>query len=181
MELVNKEEFAGKREEIIAAIRAGKILIYPTDTIYGIGCDATNPSAVRKVREIKKRPEHNPMSVIAPSTNWILENCMVEDGRVLEQLPGPFTIIFPLKNKQAVAQEVNLRDDSLGVRIPAHWFTEVVQEVGVPFVTTSVNFAGEKYMQRLSDVPEEILNAVDYVIYEGEKKNVPSTKINLVK
>jgi len=98
---------------------------------------------------------------------------------ILEKLPGPFTLIFKLKNKEAVASEVNLADDTIGVRIPENWFTQIIQETGIPFITTSVNLAGGKYMRRYKDIPESILEGVDYVIYDGEIKGVPSKKINL--
>ena len=70
---------------------------------------------------------------------------------------------------------------TLGVRIPKHWFTQVVTDAGMPFITTSVNFSGEPHMEKIEDVKPEVLEAVDYVVYEGEKRGKPSEKIVLTK
>ncbi|MFZ2522114.1 MAG: L-threonylcarbamoyladenylate synthase [Minisyncoccia bacterium] len=176
MIILNKSQTGEKKEEIISAIKAGKIFIYPTDTIYGMGCDATNEDTVKKLRVIKNRFE-KPFSVIAPSKEWILENCMVNESD-LKILPGPFTLILKIKNKDIVVPDVSFLD-TLGVRIPDSWFTEIISEAGVPFITTSVNLSGEKHMEKLEDVPREILEKVDYVIYDGPITGKQSTRVNL--
>jgi len=179
MQIIYKEEFVPHREEVLSAIVRGDTFIYPTDTIYGLGCNALLPEAVRKIREIKKRDEAKPLSVIAPSKEWILKYCEIGDERQLDRLPGPYTLILKKKPDCPVAPEINFTDDTIGVRIPKHWFTELVEQAGVPFVTTSVNFSGGSFMKKFSDIPEEISALADYCIYEGEKKGVPSTKINI--
>ena len=179
MQVIYKEEFSPHRTHIVEAIIRGDILIYPTDTIYGLGCNALLPEAVQKIREMKKRDPKNPLSVIAPSKEWILRYCEVGDERNLDKLPGPFTLILNRKTDCPIASEVNPYDSTLGVRIPSHWFTEIVTEAGVPFVTTSVNFSGGSFMKKIADIPEEIVSATDYCIYEGEKRGVPSTKVNI--
>lgn len=178
MKQIDRAYVESNKDEVISAIKAGKIFIYPTDTIYGIGCDATNNDAVMRVRAIKQRPD-NPFSSIAPSKQWILEKCVVPDSKELDRLPGPFTFILKPKDVYPLAPMVNPTHTEMGIRIPDHWFTSVISEAGVPFVTTSVNYSGEKHMESLEEVPKEILDQVDYVIYEGVKKGQSSAKINL--
>lgn len=178
MKLIDQSYIESHKSEILDAMRSGKIFIYPTDTIYGLGCNALLEESVQKLRELKHR-QTRPFSVIAPNKEWILENCKVENESLNKYLPGPYTL-FVSRKDIAVAPSVNPNDNTLGVRIPDNWFTALVEEAGVPFVTTSVNITKEHHMEKLEDVPEEILNQVDYVVYEGEKRGEPSTKINLV-
>jgi L-threonylcarbamoyladenylate synthase len=177
MIILNKEETLQRKDEIISAIKAGMIFIYPTDTIYGIGCDATNEDAVQKIREIKQR-DQKPVLVIAPSKNWINANLFVPEMDKLDLLPGPYSLILKVKQKGFVAPSVSF-DETLGVRIPNNWFTEIVSEAGIPFVTTSVNITGQKNMESLEDLSEDFLNQVDYVIYEGPNHGKQSTRIDL--
>ncbi len=177
MIILNKEEALQRKDEIISAIKAGMIFIYPTDTIYGMGCDATNETAVQKIREIKNR-ESKPFLVIAPSKEWITSKMIVPEMDKLDLLPGPYSLIFRVKEKGFVAPGVSF-DDTLGVRIPNNWFAEIVSESAVPFVTTSVNITGQKNMETLEDVPKEFLEKVDYVIYEGLIHGKQSTRIDL--
>jgi L-threonylcarbamoyladenylate synthase len=178
MQVFTKSEVLDHKEKIISAIKNGEIFIYPTDTIYGLGCDATNEKAVEKIREMKQR-DQKPFSVIAPSKEWILENYSVESGK-LDILPGPYTVIVDRKNDGAVAENVFL-NFSPGIRIPDNWFTDIISEAGVPFVTTSVNISGSHHMEELSDIPKEFLGKIDYVVYDGPIVGKKSTRIDLTK
>ena len=178
MEILNQESVLARKQEILEAIQSGKIFIYPTDTIYGLGCSALLGNAVSKIRAIKER-DNKPFSVIAPSKAWIKKYCAVLMEDVDKYLPGPYTLLVK-RIKEAVAKEVNPNDETLGVRIPKHWFASIVQEAGVPFITTSVNVSGEPHMEKLEDVKPEILNQVDYVIDEGEIKGARSEKVDLL-
>ena len=178
MKLIDRAYVEANKAEIIEAIKNGKIFIYPTDTIYGLGTNALLDDSVKKIREIKKR-DTKAFSVIAPNKNWILENCEVSREELDKYLPGPYTL-FLNRNRTCVSGEVNSNDDSLGVRIPKYWFTEIITEALIPFITTSVNVAGEEQMKELKDVSREILDQVDYIVYEGENNGKPSQKINLI-
>lgn len=185
MELLTGKEAEERKSEIIKAMKppagGGAVIIYPTDTIYGIGVNALDDGAVKRLREIKGR-EFKPFSVIAPSLKWIRENCVTdfkEAKEAMAKLPGPYTIFFDLKNKNCVSPSVNPLDGSLGVRIPKAWFSDFVAAAGIPFVTTSVNLSGEPFMKKLEDLDDKIKNSVDYIIYEGELNGVPSEKIDL--
>ncbi|MBW3012193.1 threonylcarbamoyl-AMP synthase [Candidatus Woesearchaeota archaeon] len=181
MQVISKEEFESRKEDVLEAIKAGAVFIYGTDTIYGIGCDATNDEAVKKIRKLKQRPS-SPFSVIAPSKSWIVENC---DGfglyDELGKLPGPYTFILSLKNKSCVSGQVNPESPTLGVRMPEHWFADFIGELGLPIITTSVNKKDEPYMTSLDDIDLDIKAHVDFAIIEGEIKGSPSTLINLTK
>src|SRR3989338_1827643 len=106
--------------EVAEQIREGAIFIYPTDTIYGIGCNALDETAVEKVRELKRRPS-NPFSIIAPSKEWIVENCIVstEAKEWLNKLPGPYTLILKFKKKNKITKNVKKKNKKFSVRKPA--------------------------------------------------------------
>jgi len=174
MKIIKKEEALQNKEAVINWIKNGKIFVYPTDTIYGIGCDGTNDESVKKIREIKKSDQA--FSVIAPSQQWILDNCVVKDQEWLNKLPGPYTLILPLI-AEGVSAEVTAGKKTIGVRIPDHWFSEIVQEAGVPFVTTSANVHGQPFLTNIAELNKEV--KVDVIIDEGKKEGKPSTLVDL--
>ena len=180
MEVLTKTELRLRLEEILTKIKNGAVFIHPTDTIYGISCNALDYNAIKKVRDLKERPD-TPFSVWAPSLDWIKKNCKnnSEIDGWLKQLPGPYTLIFDLKNSLAVAKNVNPKSSSLGVRVPEHWFGNLVRELNIPLITTSVNKSGQAFMTCLEDLDPEIEMGVDFMIYEGEKKAKPSKIVNL--
>jgi L-threonylcarbamoyladenylate synthase len=161
-------------ERIVEKIRSGKIFIYPTDTIYGIGCNALDEGAVKRIREIKKRDRDKPLSVIAPSFDWIEKNCIV-DVDLKKYLPGPYTIILKKKGPSFLKHVSDA--DSIGVRIPDCEFSKYVEAAGVAFITTSVNLSGEPFARSIKEIPREILEGVDEVIDIGELNGKPSTLI----
>jgi len=180
MRIINKKYVLENKDFIIKEMKSGKIFIYPTDTIYGIGCNAMDSKSSVKIREIKKRTD-KPFSIISPNMNWIRKNCIIGEGAEswLMKLPGSYTFILKLKNKKEIAKEVS-NGDSLGVRMPDNWFSEIVSLAGIPFVTTSVNISGEKFMTSLSDLDNKIKNRVDYIVDDGLIDGKPSTVISLV-
>ena len=107
------------KDFIVSEMKAGKIFIYPTDTVYGIGCDSTNDTAVAKIHEIKRR-ENKPLLVIIPNINWIEEHCAFHDAHrkeLEEKLPGPYSFIVTLQDKDAVSEGILQGRDTLGVRL----------------------------------------------------------------
>ncbi len=164
--------------DLVKAIKAGKIFIYPTDTIYGIGCDASNKEAVNKIRELKKRDE-KPLSVIAPSFDWIKENLIIDEGLDIKKyLPGQYTII--LKKKDPFFLKWVSLSDSLGIRIPNHKFTRELQKSGVPFITTSVNLTGEPFARKVSEIKPELINKVDYIIKAADENKLSGKPSKLI-
>ncbi|MDD5086737.1 MAG: L-threonylcarbamoyladenylate synthase [Candidatus Nanoarchaeia archaeon] len=182
MRVYIKEEVLLRKNEVIQKIKGGSIVVHPTDTIYGLGCNATNTKAVNKIRKIKKR-DTMPFSVMAPSKQWIYDNCVVDEEieKWINRLPGRYTLILKLKNKKAVSKSVNNGWDTLGVRIPKHWFAYLVQQANVPFVTTSANISGEDFMTNIDDLDPAIKGKIDFIVYEGPKKGRPSKIVDLTK
>jgi len=179
MRILNFDEFQLEKPAIIDAIIIGAAFIHPTDTIYGIGCNAQNSNAVKKVRHLKSRAT-SPFSVIAPSLEWVRENCVVtkEGEGWIEKLPGPHTLIFKLKN-DCVSKEVNPGLKTLGIRMPNHWVKDIAAQANVPIVTTSVNRSSEDYMTSLEDLDPAIKSGIDFLLYEGKKEGKPSKIVDL--
>lgn len=167
-----------QKDEIMFEIECGAVFIYPTDTIYGIGCNALDSEGVKKIRNIKKSKK--PFSVIAPGKNWIEKNCIIEKShqKHLKKLPGKYTIILKLKNKNVISREVS--KNTVGVRIPKHKISKFVEELSFPIVTTSVNLTGKKFLTKLNDLDKKIKNQVDFAIDEGIINKKPSTIIDLI-
>ena len=179
MEILIKEEYDISKDRISGKIRRGSIFIHPTDTIYGLGCSAIDSLAVTRLRELKGRVS-KPFSVIAPSKDWIYENCAITENadRWIRQLPAPLTLILRTKNSE-VAPEVAPGIKTIGVRIPAHWISDMVADLGFPIVTTSANIVSGDFMTSLDDLESELKPGIDFVLYEGEKKGRPSKIIDL--
>lgn len=180
MKVISREYVLENIEFFVNEINKGKIFVYPTDTIYGIGCDTTNSGSVSKIYETKKR-EEKPLSICAPSKDWILENFdFGTNEKEIEKLPGPYTLILKLKNKNSVSKEVNKRlDQSIGVRLIDNWFFEIISKSQKPFVSTSLNISGEPNIISIDKIPKEIYEKLDYIIDDGEKLGNPSTIVDL--
>jgi len=180
MRVLSKEEFENQKDVIRTSLKENSpVFIYPTDTIYGIGCNALNTEAVEKIRIIKQR-KTNPFSVIAPSKEWIDENFVINDNAKewIKRLPGPYTLVLKIKN-QCVAENVAPGLDTLGIRIPDNWFSDFVNEIDIPIVTTSANKSSNDPMTSINELDSEIKSRVDFLVYEGEKKGVPSRIVDL--
>ncbi len=156
------------------SILSGKIFIYPTDTIYGLGCNAEDEQAVEKIKQIKTRDRDKPLSIIAPSKEWIKQNCIVE-VELDKYLPGPYTLILKKKNPNFLNQVSPT--EYIGIRIPACSFSNQVKQAKVPFITTSVNLSGEAFVTSIKEIPKQILEKADIVIDEGKLNGRPSTLI----
>ena len=182
MRIITKEELSfSTKNYVVNKIEEGTVFIHPTDTIYGLGCNASDSKAVGLIRKIKQRPL-TPFSVIAPSKKWILENCNVNDDAKewINKLPGPYTLILTKKNAK-IAGNVAPNVNTIGIRIPNHWFSSIVSELGFPVVTTSANITSENFMTSLEDLDVKIKSQIDFILYEGEKSGRPSTIIDLTK
>ncbi|MBU0456601.1 MAG: L-threonylcarbamoyladenylate synthase [Nanoarchaeota archaeon] len=182
MEILTKTELRLRHKEIVKKIDSGAVFIHPTDTIYGIGCNASNKKSVEKIRQLKEKLE-GPFSIWVPSLEWVKENCEIngEVNKWLKELPGPYTLILKIKNKDAIADNVNLNKDTIGIRYPDHWFSKVVEEIGCPIVTTSANKSNNPFMTSIENLNQEIKKGVEFMVYEGEKKGRPSKIIDLTK
>lgn len=171
MKVFSEREARGaSRQEIVEKIKKGFLFVYPTDTVYGIGCNALMGGRVKKIRRLKGT-DHL-FSVIAPSKQWIAYNLMVRHKEFLKKLPDSYTLIFR-KRKKGFLSDCS-STEKLAVRIPKHFFSEIVSQAGVPFVTTSANVSGERTIKRVSDLPASFKKEVDFAIDGGVLDNPPS-------
>jgi len=173
-------DFEAAEESAKAVIDAGGLVVYPTDTLYGLGCSALDEKAVSKIYEIKKREGKKPLSILVSDFGMLRKYCDVtpEQEKILhELLPGPYTFILQLKKRLPVSETL-----SVGVRVPEHMFMRhVAKELGVPVVSTSANLSGEKDAAELTGVDKEIADAADLVLDGGRCKYAQSsTVIDLV-
>jgi L-threonylcarbamoyladenylate synthase len=164
-------------------IKLGKLFIYPTDTLHGLGANAQNAESIEKISALKKRSDKT-FLFIAPSLGWIFENCVIPNAKIknllTEKLPGPFSFILKLKNPKTLSPLLVRSDSTIGVRLPDNWFSKIIAESDVPFVSTSINYAGEPSAKHFEDISREILNSVDYVIWdEASSSGKASTIIDV--
>ncbi len=158
-------------KQALEVLRNGGIILYPTDTIWGIGCDATNEQAVKRVYEIKQREDSKSMLVLMENINLIdrYVNEVPEVAYDLVELSEkPLTIIYP--NAKGLANNLLAEDGSVGIRISREQFTmQLIQRFKKPIVSTSANISGEASPLSFSDISEEIKSAVDYIV--GYRQN----------
>jgi L-threonylcarbamoyladenylate synthase len=169
-----------EKGKVLSALKDGSIIVYPTDTIYGIGCNAGNESCVEKLRQAKGRDRDRPFSVIAPGKEWVWKNCVLspENRELLDKmLPGPYTMIVTAS--PSAPKAVVLSSGTLGVRIPKHPFTALVEEAGVPLVTTSVNLSGEAPVTSIAGIPPEMAPFIAIAIDAGTIEGNPSRIFDL--
>lgn len=154
-------------QQALKVLREGGVILYPTDTVWGIGCDATNADAVARVYEIKKRVDSKAMLVLldgagklqgyvdkVPETAWLL----------LEASEGqrPMTIIYP--KAKNLAPNLLAEDGSVGIRITSEPFTKALcEQLRHPIVSTSANISGEPTAKTFKEISQELLETVDYV------------------
>jgi L-threonylcarbamoyladenylate synthase len=177
-ELDLKKDFKKSVEGAVRVLKLGGLLIYPTDTIYGIGCNALDLKAVKKVFEIKKRDWKKNVSVIVRDGE-MLENLAVvstKDKKFFEKLfPGAVTLVFKKKNEELVVGG----SDGIGIRIPNLDFTKaMMRELDFPVVTTSVNISGDQVWEGKGELPLAF-QKVDLLIKGGTLKSESSTIIDL--
>jgi len=175
------EQMLKKIKEAAQIIKAGGIVIYPTDTIYGLAADPYNHIAVLKVFAAKSRVEGKPLSVAVASFDQMDELVFTNTpARKLTKafLPGPLTII--LKKKARLPDELTGGSDKLGVRIPNHPIALKFAELAGPITATSANIAGRSNPRSADEAKEQIGDKVDFVLDAGESPiGEPSTVVDL--
>jgi L-threonylcarbamoyladenylate synthase len=187
-------------QKALEVLRAGGIILYPTDTVWGLGCDATNPEAVAKIYEIKRRADSKSLVLLASDIDMI--------ARYVKEIPEmaiqlidvndkPMTIIYPdavvgfspdasgalpKPDRRALAFNTVAEDGTVGIRIPMMDFCQqLVFKLGRPLVSTSANISGEPTpLKGLKDVAKEIIDGVDFVVnprFQGKPTCQPSSII----
>jgi len=169
----------------VTILQNGGLVIYPTETLYGIGADATNPKAVRKLSEYKDRPFGKPYSIAATDQKMAEKYVVLNEtakNLYKEFLPGPLTVIS--KGKHKVAKGVESEDGTLGIRIPDYKLViDIVKKFGKPITSTSANANYKKRPYAISDILDNISDKqkrlIDLIINAGElPPNEPSTVID---
>ena len=155
-------------EEVKAAVetlKAGGIILYPTDTVWGIGCDATNEAAVARVYELKRRADSKSLITLVADADMLGKYVKVIPEvaiNLLEVNDKPMTIIYP--DAMGLAPNVVAEDGSAGIRIPMNDFcVAMIRRFRKPIVSTSANISGEPAPAFYEDIPMEIIDAVDWV------------------
>jgi len=167
MKIIKLRE-ALKSGDVRKAIADGKIFVYPTDTLYGIGCNIESRESAKKILKAKGRDSDKPFSVIVPSKEWIRKNTKItkENERFVDVLfPGPYTVI--LKAKEQIPYAVS-KEGSIGIRIPKNEFCDLIRSTGVLFITTSVNLSEEEPVYSVKRIPDQIKKIVDYAVDAGK-------------
>jgi L-threonylcarbamoyladenylate synthase len=171
-------------EKTLQILKDGGVILYPTDTIWGLGCDATNEAAVAKINAIKGRAEDKSLIVLIDTENK-LQSYVTEIPDVayelIEYAENPLTIVF--SNAKNLAKNVINADGSAGIRVVKHQFCEaLLQRFRKPIVSTSANLSGQSAPKYFDDIDEKIKEAVDYIVdFEQESREVrkPSTIVKL--
>jgi len=170
-------------EEAVAVLRRGGVILYPTDTVWGLGCDATNAEAVAKVFEIKQRSDSKSLITLVSDADML--------GRYVRQIPPmaiellevndkPMTIIYP--GAMGLAPAVIAEDGTAGIRIPMHEFcVALIRRLRKPLVSTSANISGLPAPSTYSQISPEIISAVDWVADPVYEQGATGTASQIIK
>lgn len=166
----------------VDVLRQGGVIAYPTDTVYGIGCDIFNRKGVKKIYQIKQRDPRKPFSFICSDLSEAANYAHVSNFAfklMKRHLPGPYT--FVLEATRVVPDLLTTRQKTVGIRIPAHPIPlAIVRELGHPLVTTSANLSGSDTIEDPDDIFDRMGRLLDCVIDGGILTGEPSTVISLV-
>lgn len=167
----------------VEVLRKGGIILYPTDTVWGIGCDATNAEAVKRVYEIKRRDDSKAMICLVDSSNRIqryVRNVPEVAWDIFDLATKPTTII--LDGATGLAPNLIAEDGSIALRVTQEEFSkQLCYRFQKALVSTSANISGEPAAQNYRDISEEILNAVDYVCWARRQEHKPHTPSSIIK
>jgi L-threonylcarbamoyladenylate synthase len=159
-------EFENDIVQCLEKLRNGGTILYPTDTIWGIGCDATNEEAVKKIYKIKQRPESKSMIVLLADPRDINRYISMPQPYIfefLQKLVQPTTIIY--EGAVGLAENLIAADGSIGIRVVKDDFCRhLIKRFGKPLVSTSANISGKEAPANFKTISDQVLKAVDYVV-----------------
>ena len=177
MKLIKLEKLT--ESELSAIVASHGMVIYPTDTLYGIGCDAADSRAVQKVYDLKGRDYSKPCSVICPGLDAIDQSVKLtpEAKKLVSQLiPGPYTFVAKAR------MSLPFQSETIAFRIPEGRFAEIVAQLGIHFISTSANLSGQSAVSRFNELSMSLMQKADLSVDGGECKYAgPSTIIDLEK
>ena len=157
---------AEEAKKCVEVMRKGGVILYPTDTVWGIGCDATNPEAVKRVYEIKRRTDSKALLLLVDSADRLARyvgNVPAVAWDLVELTDKPLTIIYD--GARNLAPNLIAEDGSVGIRVTSELFSkELCYRFQKAVVSTSANISGEPTPANFSEISQEIIDAVDYVV-----------------
>jgi L-threonylcarbamoyladenylate synthase len=175
--------FDNEVEKALTVLRNGGIILYPTDTVWGIGCDATNEKSVRRIFELKQREDSKSMIVLVAEERDVLQYVAAPDLAVfdfIQQQLRPTTIIY--EGAIGLAQNLVAADGSIAMRIVRDEFCRhLVKRLRKPLVSTSANISGEKTPASFASISEEIKKSVDYVVQWRQDDTTSSQPSQIIK
>lgn len=158
-------------EKTIESLQNGGTILYPTDTIWGIGCDATNPEAIKKVFDIKHRDANKSMIILVENEKRLQDLVDVPEmaWEIIDLSEKPVTIVY--ESAKGLPKEALAEDGSIGIRLIKDDFCKkLISKLNKPIVSTSANLSGDKSPLKFSDISQEIIDAVDYAVEENREK-----------
>jgi L-threonylcarbamoyladenylate synthase len=169
---ITPEEYA----KALTVLREGGVILYPTDTVWGLGCDATNPEAVAKIYDIKKRDDSKSLVLLASDMDMVcryVKEIPEMAIQLVEVNDKPMTIIYPgavvgtaeAPSRHALAYNAVAEDGSVGIRIPMMEFCKnLITKFGRPIVSTSANISGKSTPRKFAEISSEVIETVDHVV-----------------
>lgn len=175
--------FENDIKKSVEVLKAGGLILYPTDTVWGIGCDATNDAAVKKVFELKKREDSKALIVLVATEKEVLEYTAAVDLSIfnyLEEINQPTTVIY--EHGLGFASNLLADDGSIAIRICKDGFCKaLIKRFGKPIVSTSANVSGEPTAPDFSSISESIKIGVDYVVNYRQDDTAKASPSAIVK
>jgi len=169
--------------QAVEALRRGAVICYPTDTMYGIGCDIYNQKAVKRVYQIKKRPKQKPFSFMCSSLKDVSKYCFISNlayRLIKKSIPGGYTFILP--TMKIVPKIMTSKQKTVGIRVPNHAIClDLIQELGNPILTTSATLGEDNTpLSEAYEVKEKLGKQVDVIIDGGPVYPSPSSVVSLI-
>jgi len=170
-----------KIKKAVEILENSGVIVYPTDTIYGLGCDIFKKNAIEKIYQIKKRDKKKPLSIICSDFKQAAEYAIIQDYafRLMKKsLPGAYTFI--LKAKSKLPQRFLAKNKTVGIRIPDNKIClDLVSALGHPIISTSLNISGQPVLTNPNQLDKETANKLDLTIDAGDLTAQASTIIDL--
>ncbi len=164
-------------------LRAGGVIIYPTDTVYGIGCSIDDKNAIEKIYLIKRQREDKPFSFVCSDLKHISEYAHVSNPafKIMKRLiPGPYTFILPAAKMKHLPKILVSKRKTVGIRVPDSTITlAIVRELGHPILSTSVTTESAELLNDPESIIAKFRNSVDMIINGGVLTSEPSTVVDL--
>lgn len=170
-------------EKCLETLKKGGLILYPTDTVWGIGCDATNEKAIEKIYKLKRRSDEKAMIVLAADEKDIMQHVAAPDLSLfdyLDQTTKPTTVVYD--GALGFADNIVAKDGSIAIRICKDEFCrQLIKRFRKPIVSTSANISGMPAPGIFKEISDEIKNGVDYIVQHKQHDETPAQPSSLIK